>query len=277
VFPYVVSGSSPFIGNNVDTRIEIFNMSNNPVELQCFYVRQTKKDECTEVGFYITLTANQPLSWFVDEGPGLNLTNSRVPPFSGVGELKCAVSSPLPALSAHNVVQGRAIVFDRVTGENIGYGAIGFQKLSPGGFTGVVDLDGFSYESCPDRLHFQVLANRSGGPSSGLITVTCAEDLWLQRWPQTTVQLAIINEFEQVFSSSFRFTCMSSLAFSSLSTLSYNVLGTDTAHVIVRGVSEPLIGMVIDRFKGPGMAGPLHTTANEPFLEGGRSSTVIFP
>jgi hypothetical protein len=40
-------------------------------------------------------------------------------------------------------------------------------------------------------------------------------------------------------------------------------------------VSTPLIGLVIDRFSGQGNT--LHTTANEPFLEGGRSATVIFP
>ena len=43
----------------------------------------------------------------------------------------------------------------------------------------------------------------------------------------------------------------------------------------MRGVSSPLVGLVIDRFTGQNNT--LHTTANEPFLEGGRASTVIFP
>ena len=43
----------------------------------------------------------------------------------------------------------------------------------------------------------------------------------------------------------------------------------------MRGVSSPLVGLVIDRFLGQNNT--LHTTANEPFLEGGRESTVIFP
>jgi hypothetical protein len=67
--------------------------------------------------------------------------------------------------------------------------------------------------------------------------------------------LAIINEFEQVFSSSFRLSCLTSLSFSSISTLSSASLGSDTAHVVVRGVSEPLLGMVIDRFEGFGGGG----------------------
>jgi hypothetical protein len=57
--------------------------------------------------------------------------------------------------------------------------------------------------------------------------------------------------------------------------LSTSLSGGDSAHVVVRGVSTPLIGLGIDRFTGQNAT--LHTTANEPFLEGGRSSTVILP
>jgi hypothetical protein len=120
-----------------------------------------------------------------------------------------------------------------------------------------------------------VLTTQGGVPSSTLITVPCAEDLLTQRPTESVVQLAIINEFEQVFSSSYRFKCFGSQSFSSFITLGKATLGSDTAHLIVRGVSTPLIGLVIDRFQGQNNT--LHTTANEPFLEGGRSATVIFP
>ena len=92
------------------------------------------------------------------------------------------------------------------------------------------------------------------------------------------MQLAIINEFEQVFSSSYRQKCLGKpgdQTFAKFGTLSKATLGTDTAHLIIRGVSSPLVGLVIDRFTGQNNT--LHTTANEPFLEGGRDSTVIFP
>jgi hypothetical protein len=268
VFPYIVTSATQ------DTRIELMNMSNQTIELQCFYVRQS---DCIEVGFFVSLTANQPLSWLADDGTNNPLTLTAVPPFTGVGELKCAVASDRPELSAHNVLQGRALVFENPTGETVGYDAIGFQKLTPGAYTGVINLDGFSYESCPDRLHFIVLARQTGS-NSDLITVPCAQDLLTQTPTETTVQMAIINEFEQVFSSSYRQTCLGrpgDQSFSKFSTLSKNTLGTDTAHLVVRGVNSPLIGLVIDRFTGQG--GSLHTTANEPFLEGGRESTVIFP
>ncbi len=269
VFPYVVTKAP------MDTRIELINMSNQPVELQCFYVRQI---DCVEIGFFVTLTPNQPLSWSAFDGTRNILTGTAVPPFDtfdGIGELKCAVATQRPELSAHNVLQGRAIVFDTVSGETVGYGAVGFQRLSLGGYTGVVDLDGFTYESCPDRLHFQVLTRQNGGPSGQLIVVPCAQDLLTQTPTETVVQMQIVNEFEQVFSSSFRFKCFTSQSFSKFITLGGSVTGGNTVHLIIRGVSGPLIGLGIDRFTGQNDT--LHTTANEPFLEGGRPATVIFP
>ena len=269
VFPYVVT-DPPF-----DTRIELMNMSDHQVGLQCFYVRQS---DCVEIGFFVSLTANQPLSWSAFEGTRNTETFTAVPPFDsfgGLGELKCAVDTDRSELDQHNVLQGRAIVVDKTNGETVGYGAVGFQKLSPGPYTGVVPLDGFTYESCPDRLHFQVLTTPSGGPSSTLIVVPCAEDLLTQTPTESVVQMQIVNEMEQVFSSSFRFKCFAGISFSKFLTLSKSVSGGDSAHLILRGVSTPLIGLVVDRFRGQNNT--LHTTANEPFLEGGREATVIFP
>jgi hypothetical protein len=266
VFPYIINNATH------DTRVELMNMSDRDIELQCFYVRQS---DCVEVGFFVRLTARQPLSWLASDGTSNPLTFTAVPPFDGVGELKCAVAAERPELSAHNAIQGRVLAFERITGETVGYDAIGFQRLSPGIYTGVIDLDGFTYEQCPDRLHFIVLTRQVGGPSSELITVPCTEDLLFQTPTETTVQLAIINEFEQVFSSSFRLKCISSQSFSRFGTLGKSTLGTDTAHLVVRGVSSPIMGLVIDRFTGQNAT--LHTTANEPFLEGGRDARIVFP
>jgi len=244
-------------------------MSNRDVLLQCFYVKQT---DCFEVGFLVRLTAQQPLSWFASMGTSNPITTTAVPPFDGVGELKCAVLAELPDLDAHNVLQGRALVHG--SGETVGYGAIGFQRLVPGFASNVIELDGSEYEACPDRLHFQVFTRKSGVTPSQLILIPCSQDLLTQTPTQSTVQLAIINEFEQVFSSSFRLSCLTSMSFSGLSTLSNATLGTNTAHLVVRGVSEPLLGMVIDRFEA---FGQLQSTANTPYLDGARDATVIFP
>jgi len=268
VFPYLESDVGS--GGTKDTRITLVNLSRSEQTVQCFYVRAS---DCVEVGFYLTLTAEQPLSWLASEGTNNPLTFSAAPPFSGLGELKCAVNPRLPGLDSHNVLQGRALVFDETDGSTVGYGAIGFQRLEPGSFDGVVELDGGMYEECPERLHFQVMAANS--VSSDLVLVPCQQDLLFQVPTETVVQLAIVNEFEQVFSSSFRLECYSQRAFNRISsTLREYVLGTDTAHVVVRGVSSPLVGLVIERFEN-GAAD--HTTVNEPFLEGGSPATVIFP
>ena len=263
VFPYIETSST------VDTRIELINMSDQDIDLRCFYVRQS---DCNEIGFFVSLTAEQPLTWFASEGTRNSLTFTAVPPFDGVGELKCAVDPKRPELDFHNALQGRSIVYDRISGETVAYGADGFVRLEPGGFSNVVDLDGFTYEEGPERLHFQTLA--TGSVSGELIVVPCTQDLLTQTPSETSVQLAIVNEFEQVFSAAFRFKCYSRQSLSRFGTLSRAVLGTDTAHLIVRGVSVPLLGIVIDRFDALGQR---HTAVNEPFLEGGAPARIIFP
>jgi len=271
IFPYIVSQG------DYDTRIQLVNLSDRDIRVNCFYVRDAGEPfGCLEIGFVINLTPQQPLSWLAGDGANNPLTFSAVPPFDGVGELKCAVEPTIPDLVAHNAIQGRAVVFDSIDGDTVGYGAVGFRRLIPGPFPGAVSLDGFTYEECPERLHFQVLTRQSGQPSSSLVLTPCEQDLLTQTPTTTVVQMQIVNEFEQVFSSSTRFTCHSVTSFSSISTLSKSTLGTDTAHLVLRGVSSPLIGLVIDRFNG-GPDNSLHTSANDPYLEGGSSATIIFP
>lgn len=270
IFPYVVHNGS------ADTRLTLINMSTRNVGVNCFFIRDAGPVlGCLEIGFRINLTPLQPFSWFAGDGTNNPLTFTAAPPFDGVGELKCAVDPDIPELVAHNVLQGRATVFDDNSGNTVAYGAVGFQRRIPGHFSGVVSLDGFTYDQCPERLHFQVLA-RQATSNSSLILTPCQEDLLTQTATTTAVQMQIVNEFEQVFSSSTHFSCHSVKSFSSFSTLSRSTLGTDTAHLVLRGVSSPLVGMVIDRFQG-GPDNSMHTSANDPYLEGGVPSTVIFP
>lgn len=270
VFPYVVHSGS------TDTRVTLINMSDSDISVNCFFVKDAGPVlGCLEIGFRVNLTPLQPFSWYAGDGTNNPLTFTAAPPFDGVGELKCAVDPEVPDLDAHNVLQGRATVFDNNDGDTVAYGAIGFQRRIPGHYSGVISLDGFTYDQCPERLHFQVLAQQSGSNSSMILT-PCQEDLLTQTPTSTVVQMQIVNEFEQVFSSSTTFTCLSVKSFSSFSTLRRSTLGTDTAHVVLRGVSSPLVGMVVDRFTG-GVDHSSHSSANDPYLEGGRPSTVIFP
>jgi hypothetical protein len=252
-----------------DTRIEIVNHITGPVRLQCFYVQSS---DCNEVGFFTSLTGNQPVSWMASTG--LSGNGVRVaPPFSGDGELKCAVSSTSPDPSAHNAIMGRAIV-SSTNGQTIGYTALAFRKIGYGAYSGQVSLDGVNYEQCPDRIHFNALASRSGSDSE-LILVPCSQDLVTQIPSTTTVQYAVVNEFEEVFSGSTSLYCMERRAFSTVAALRRSSTGTDQLHVVLRGVDVPVAGLVLDKFTPVG--GSLSVSANEPYLEGGRSALVEVP
>jgi hypothetical protein len=253
-----------------ETLIEMLNLTASTVRVQCFYVRSVT---CNEVDFFLTLTANQPIAWKASTGAG-GSGRRLAPPFSGEGELKCVVLPSSPDVSAHNALQGRALVSD-AAGQTVGYSAIAFRRLSSGDFTGVVALDGVEYEQCPERLHFNVLTSQSGSDSE-IVLVPCEQDLLNQIASSTTVQFAVISELEQQLSGATSVRCFDHRRFSALGFLRRSTVGTDTAHIIVRGIDVPVVGLVIDRFTVPG-SNALSTSANEPYLEGGRSATINLP
>jgi hypothetical protein len=265
VFPLVESN-----GVSRETRVQLVNLSNETIDLQCFYVHG---DTCGEIGFFLSMTANQPISWLASQGYNNIETFSRIPPFFGEGELKCAVLPRFPEVEYHNVLQGRASVFG-TDGQAVAYSATAFRRLTDGDFTGVISMDGVTYEQCPNKLHFIVLAETPSSQSE-LVLVPCTQDLLNQVPTEPNVQFLVINEFEQSFSASIRFECFDRRRLTSITnTLDRNTLGTDTAHIIVRGSSFSVIGLAIDRLTFDGF--PL-TSGNDPSFEGGRSATVTLP
>jgi len=247
------------------------NLTNAAVSIQCFYVAS---GSCNEIGFFASLTANQPLEWMVSTGQSAS-SGRLAPPFNGEGELKCVVNTQSSSLSAHNALQGRALL-SNVSGETLGYAASAFRRLSPGPFTGNIPLDGFTYEQCPDRLHFHVLTSQTSVASqdSELILVPCSEDLVNQIPASTGVQFAVINEFEQHLSASITLRCFDRRPFNSISPLRRSTAGSDTVHLMVRSLDVPVVGLVIDRFNaGAGIS----ASTNDPYLEGGRSAVVNLP
>lgn len=254
-----------------ETLVEMMNLTNSQVTVKCHYV---DSDTCRGIDFFVRLTAQQPIAWTASSGRDGNGTRIAPPLFGDEAELKCFVQPTSTSLSAHNALQGRAIISD-TDGQTVGYTAIGFRRLTAGSFSGTVQLDGITYEQCPDRLHFSALTSQSGS-NSELILIPCEQNLLFARATETTVQFAVINEFEQHFSGSLRLECMDRRSFSSIPSLRKSSVGTDTVHAIVRSVDVPVVGMVIDRFTVPGSGEP-STSANMPYLEGGRSSTVTLP
>lgn len=247
------------------------NLTAAPVSIECFYVASVT---CNEIGFFTSLTANQPIEWMVSTGMSSS-AGRLAPPFSGEGELKCVVTTQNPNPTAHNALQGRAILSD-ASGETIAYAAIAFRRLSPGGFTGEIPLDGFTYEQCPDRLHFHALTSVTSVTTqdSELILVPCSEDLVNQVPSSTGVQFVVINEFEQRLSGGLSMKCFDRRPFHAISSLRRSTAGSDTVHLIVRSTDVPVVGLIIDRFTtGSGIS----ASSNDPYLEGGRSAIVNLP
>jgi len=265
VFPLIqVSGDQ-------DTRVELLNLSGSPQSIQCFYVGS---GFCGETGFSVFLTPYQPMAWLASTGQSDPLTGTSVPPFFATGELKCGVVPPRPEVAFHNTIQGRATIFSSSTGETVSYGAVGFQRLNDGDFTGVFSLDGSTYAQCPNKLHFDVLTDQPDS-SSEIVVVPCSENLLFQIPTAVTVQIFVYNEFEQGFSTSYGLTCFDERSLGEISSaLTRAVAGTDTAHLVVRGVGGPVLGLVIDQVPFKTTTG---TAGNEPSFDGGRSATVTFP
>jgi hypothetical protein len=265
VFPYVESTGYQ------DTRIELVNLSGDFQTLQCFFVNG---ESWLEIGFIVSLTPYQPLTWLASSGLFDQLSGTAAPPFFGVGELKCAVIAAHPELPFHNAIQGRATVF-ALDGGTVSYGAVGFQRLTEGDYTGVIDLNGSTYAQCPNRLRFHVVTDQPPRSSSQLILVPCSQDLLLQVPTTTAVQILVINEFETQFSASFSVTCFDRRTLGQITdTLNRGTAGTDTAQLVVRGVGAPVLGLVID---GVNLAGTFGLAGNQPSFDGGRSARVILP
>lgn len=259
-------------GATIDTRIEIVNLTNRPVDLKCIYV---PAQTCSGLDFHVRLTPNQPLSWLASRGLFSSSTTA-VPPFGASGELKCIVQPSEPGLDRHNAIQGRAAVFG-ADGQTIGYSAVGFLRLVDGELENVIPLDGATYSQCPDEQHFVFVASTGPAASeSEIIIAPCSEDLENLVAPPTTVQFLVINEFEQQLSAATSVTCYARRTLRQINqAFTRATLGTDTGHVIVRGVQIPVLAMLVDRFLTPD--GAPATAGNEPSLRGGRTAEIRFP
>jgi hypothetical protein len=271
VYPLVVVEGGGLVR---DTRIEIVNLTGREQSLSCFYV----DEYCNEIGFFVTLTANQPLSWLASKGLFGGVPFASVPPvFYPSAELKCSVIPREPTADAYNAIQGRAIVVG-ADGQTAGIAAVGFRRLADGAYTRVAHLDGETYDQCPRQLDFVFLAVPDGPPNplreSEIVLAPCTEDLENQRPMSTVVQLRVWNEFEESLSGSFTVTCLSRRLLRDASPIfRLSQLGTPGGHLSVRAAQIPVIGLIIDRFTD----GALSTSANEPFLQGGSPAKLTFP
>jgi len=268
VYPYIRAEGA------YDTRIEIVNLSSRTQRVKCIFVRPPS---CSGTDFFVTLTPNQPFSWLASRGnfgPG---SGTAAPPLFGSGELKCIVIPDQNSEAEQNAIQGRAIIFGP-KGETESFGAVGFQRLTPGPLSRVLELDGVTYAQCPSEYHFAFFASEQGDAAteSDIVLTVCDEDLENVIPATTVVQFRVINEFEQILSASTTVTCHNRRSLREISSVfSRDTLGTETGHMIVSGVQSAVMAVMVDRFRTPDDAAAV--TANDPFLNGGRSAQIELP
>jgi hypothetical protein len=86
----------------------------------------------------------------------------------------------------------------------------------------------------------------------------------------------VFNEFEEQVSASTSVTCSTRRLLRQISHIfTLATLGTETGHVVLRGVQQPVLALIVDRFlAAPGVPA---TAGNEPALRGGRSAEIRIP
>lgn len=237
-----------------------------------------------EVDFDIWLTRQQPTHWVAADGrftnpldpacyrsppnydcDGAGIDPGRIPPVGDpfYGELKCIEVDQSGAPISGNHLKGEATIV-RANGDASKYNAIGIlgepltndgdETLCLGG--GVSDLcpSGAEYRACADTLILDHFAEHADSPLFGptsevrteLTLVPCTEDFERQAPTSVTVQFAVINEFESVFSGSTTIDCWGNFLLSEANPVIFEVrtLGARVVQTRIRPANASLSGIV---------------------------------
>jgi len=230
-----------------DTVIQISNTSNNMVHAHCFYVdaRTFNGRPVWQVtDFAIWLTRQQPTHWVASQGRAVNpsdgfgndgsgLDPGAIPPVPDgfEGELKCVQVDASGTPFGGNNLKGEAVIRDS-DGDVSKHNAIAIlanPDLAGGDPANELLLDNSpnhdgEYNACPQTTLLNHFVDGSDDPvieefneiwcgnddcpiRTYLTLVPCTQDFENQQFEAVTVQFAIVNELEQVFSASTSVQC----------------------------------------------------------------------
>ncbi|MGH7785712.1 MAG: hypothetical protein ACRERC_02540 [Candidatus Binatia bacterium] len=234
-------------GPSRDTVIQLSNTSNNMVHAHCFYVNgQTFQGQpiWQVTDFTIWLTRQQPTHWVASAGRFVNPSDSfgsdgagqdpgaipPVPPgFSG--ELKCIQIDASGVPFGGNNLKGEALIrsADGDVSKSNAVAILANPDLAAGDPANTLLLDNTpihdgEYNACPNTLLLDHFVDGATDPvisslnpiwcsddecpiRTYLTLVPCSQDFENQEPAEVTVQFAIVNELEQVFSASDTVTC----------------------------------------------------------------------
>ncbi len=273
IFPKVISDGVR------DTLIQISNTGNTLVHAKCYYVDGETVPvfggppqalwQATD--FFIWLTRQQPTQWSAARGRPVNPSDPLGTPNAGIdpgsvpptvptfeGELVCIEIGADGLPVSGNKLKGEATLKNLATGDVSKYNAIAIKGGPAAGATdNVLQLDNDQYNSCPQTLLLDSFTEGATEPVIGppnnlglcaggdcditteLTLVPCQMDFENAQPGSSTIQIFVINEFEQTVSATLSIDCWfnESLAQISSSAFSYGTRGTLSAYARLQRTS----------------------------------------
>lgn len=255
IFPRVV------VSEAEDTYIQITNLANNSSHAWCFFIDGASG---ARFDFSIFLARNQPRGWLVSEGGPAR------PVAAGFdGQLVCAQIDESRTPIAGNSFIGTATVVAKASRDRAKYNAVGLRGnpdagngdsvLCLGGDVSEACWTGAEYDACPNFWELDVRSSGSSSPHAGanstldgtITLAACSFDANAGSSPGGVLQLLVLNEYEQRFSTSRSFNRWASLRLPDISILRHSFLGTDRALVRATAVDVGL-AIVVQEFHRAG-------------------------
>jgi hypothetical protein len=236
----------------------------------------------TEIDFDIWLTKQQPTYWVVSRGRLVDPNDDsctrtdtscneagfdpgRVPPVveDFTGELKCIEVDASGAPLSGNHLKGEATLIELGSGDASKYNAIGIigndgnngdGVLCLGGQPGPDCPNGGEYNACPQTWILNHFADGAGDPFEGgdssvhttITVIPCAQNFETQIPESVTIQFAIINELENVFSTSTTITCWGSFDLGDIDPIfTRNSVGTTFVQTFMRPATGTNSGFLV--------------------------------
>jgi hypothetical protein len=252
IFPKIVADSS------ADTIIQLSNVGAGRANASCSYIDGLQGWQATS--FALELQAGQELLWTASRGREASQDGviAAVPaaPDGLRGELLCVVVDAGGAPTGDDRLAGHATVVSLAGGDAAGYAALGLrgagfndndEVLCIGGEPSDMCFIGAEYDACPAEWIVSHPADGApdeqlGAGSAQTTTLTiapCSQNVRDATPAALTVELDVVNAFEQHFSASADVTCWAELALADVGSgaLSADTLGSDYATTTLRSAA----------------------------------------
>ena len=251
IFPKVIADAS------ADTTLQVTNLSDNNVNVQCAYVDGTS-DSWQSTSFALALESQRPVHWTAARGrtagPGEPPLDIPAAPASFRGELLCVQVDGTGAPFGGNELAGQATISQLASAGVSAYTAFGLRG------SGLNDGDEFlcigdapsdncflgvgEYEGCPDEWILSVPAEGTNEAqlspgsrlSSRMTVVPCSQNLRDGAPSLVTIEITVFNELGQQFSGGVSVSCWADLSLSEVGGQIFDrdMLGTDYAEARLR-------------------------------------------